>query len=507
MAYQEVVQKTLEKPMPSDYQLECMVLSRMMSEDPNCGVAYFTSELLPSDFYHSPNRSIFTIICDMFARGNGPINTITVAEQMKASLNAENPLSYLSSIERQDPTYLFISKQQSETIVKTLKALSLRRDVVKIGLQLIDAGQDDNLAVTADGPASLLDIGREMLEQVANRNSGIMRQKSGPTVLADSMTEFAEMLENYHLNKTDAIPTGFTELDAVLDGGGLTPQGLYFLGAAPKVGKTSWVLQMIWNVAAVLNKPVLVVSQEMRKLGLIKRLFAAYSGIPSWHMRPGMQYKEYKDALQLIPEFGCAPIFITDSSRTMDRVSRESRMMVEREGVELIVLDYLQLTGLEEGTELDRVREVGKVSRECKTIATGLNVPFFSVSALSRKPQEEGRRPELHDNAWASQIEYDAEAMFFLWNPNYKPGQKLVDNPDGTRDLLFIVAAQRNGPTPDLKLKFVKEYMTFLELDKAGHIKQRNNKPAADHEEDEFETVWSMAEESIYAESTSEKSD
>lgn len=503
MAHQEVVQRTLEKPMPNDYQLECIVLARMMSEDSNA-VSYYAAELTASDFYNNTNATIFAIMCDMLIKNVGPINPITVAEQMKA-LNQQNPLTYLSSVARQDPTYIFVDKKQSEMIVKSLKALSLRRDIVRIGLQLIDAGQDDSIAVTSDGPLSLLDMGRDMIERVADKNNGIMRQKSGPTVLADSMVEFAQMLENYHLNKTDAIPTGFSELDKVLDGGGLTPQGLYFLGAAPKVGKTSWVLQMIWYVASVLNKPVLVVSQEMRKLGLIKRLFAAYSGIPSWHMRPGMQYKEYKDALQLIPEFGCAPIFITDSSRTMDRVSRESRMMVEREGVALIVLDYLQLTGLEDGTEMDRVREVGRVSRECKGIATGLNVPFFSVSALSRKPQEEGRRPELHDNAWASQIEYDAEAMFFLWNPNYKPGQKLVDNPDGTRDLLFIVAAQRNGPTPDLKLKFVKEYMTFLELDKQGHIKQRNNN-SADQGSDDFDTMWSAIEESIYAESKSEES-
>ena len=65
--------------------------------------------------------------------------------------------------------------------------------------------------------------------------------------------------------------------------------------------------------------------------------------------------------------------------------------------------------------------------------------------------------------------------MFFLWNPNYKPNQKLINNPNNTKNLLFIVTTQRNNPTPNLKIKFVKEYITFLELDKQNHIKQHNN--------------------------------
>lgn len=310
----------------------------------------------------------------------------------------------------------------------------------------------------APGPQEILG----MMESELNALEQLLNVRSVKRG-AESLAEFAERValtvERYHEGISSGVPTGLPELDAMLDGDGMQPQGMYVVSAPPGYGKTALACSIANHVACGMGHPVGIVTLEMSKEVYARRLFSIYSGIPFWMIRKGFYGREYETFKRLWPTFAQEPYIIDDSVRTIGGLWKTFRRMVYSDGAELLVLDYLQLVALSDKPARlgQRAGEVTEVSRQIKHMAQDLNKPILVVSNMNREQQREDRRPELIDLRESGQIEYDAESIWFLWNQNRHKGQH-YEAPK-VEDLTLMVAKQRNGPTGDVPVRFMREQM------------------------------------------------
>jgi replicative DNA helicase len=286
----------------------------------------------------------------------------------------------------------------------------------------------------------------------------------------DLAEEMREQFENYHHGVVTGIGTGMDEVDNLLDGGGLQPYASYFIGALEKTGKTSLMLDWGSHWAIKENATVPIVTLEMGKLAMGKRLFSKYSGIPYYMFRPGFSdhgaKKHFSDAMRETHEFAKLPFAIADDLFDFDEIERYLTRICEqalRDGkpVKAAILDYLQLVSYRDPIlhNINREQQVAGISRGIKRITRNLGIALVVVSSLNRG--DFGDVPSTRNLRDSHQIAYDAEAVFFLHDPEYGSGKQRERNKP-IRDIDLILDRNRNGPTDVIHLKFVGKLMSFL---------------------------------------------
>jgi replicative DNA helicase len=447
----------LSRPLPHSADAERAILGAVVLDN---SLALQAAALLTrDDFYVRAHNFAFAAMMALYERGS-EINPILLGEELKreGQLEQAGGVSFLSELTYGLPHFTNVA-----AYAKVVKDHSVLRQAIKVANKITSAaldGEDDAETVVAEAETMILGLVNEMYRGHGGRN------REGFYTLKELVGPMRDRLEAFHKHQTKAITTGMREVDDMLDGGGLQAQGLYYVGAAPKSGKTSLALGWAYHVARVLGRRVLAVSEEMHRLQLMQRLYSAHIGVPYFMFRPGFYGKEYELALERLADFGDIPISISDNLYTVPQIRRHCRREVQGakpgEEVGLIIIDYLQLVALsDEGLDWrQRAQVVGQVSREMKRMAQELDVPVLAMSALNRDSSREGRRPELHDLRESGQLEFDAEGVFFLWNPAYVPGQAYQRKDE--EDITLIIGAQRNGPTGDIPVKFLGKYMQFL---------------------------------------------
>lgn len=331
--------------------------------------------------------------------------------------------------------------------------LDLRRR--RILISSCDTAQKESFDLSKD----IDDIERRLTKSITE-DTGNENTKSA----SDALFEFIEGLNE----KDTMIPTGISGLDRAI--GGLQNGMLAIIGARPKVGKTALGMSIAMNVAAK-RGPVLIVSLEMTPKEIVTRMVSAFSGVD---MHKIVTKNLTDDECERLPEaysdINALPIRFS-MAQTPLQVRKEASRMIRNGGLKMIMIDYIQLMRADQGRK-SRYEEVSSISRELKLMAMELNVPILALTQFNRESEQGGvrRKPTMAEARDSGSIEQDAN-LFLIQYPPSEPreGSELWEywcscQFDGAEFQMLEIAANRQGPTGTVMLKFDKKHMRFTTL-------------------------------------------
>jgi replicative DNA helicase len=306
--------------------------------------------------------------------------------------------------------------------------------------------------------SAVVDRAESMVFEVAQR-----RVVDTMAPLRELLAASLDHLENLYArgDTITGIPTGYADLDERL--AGLQKSNLVVVGARPAMGKTSFALGIVKHAAVHARVPVLLFSLEMSHLELTQRMLCSEAHVDATRMRNGrLLESDWPKISDAIGRLGDAPIYIDDNPNcTVMDIRAKSRRLKAREGLGLVVVDYLQLMGGHSKSRAEnRQVEVSEISRGLKVLARELDIPVIALSQLSRNLEmRQDKRPVLADLRESGSIEQDADVVLFI----YRDEVYNNDSPDrGSAEI--IVAKHRNGPTGVTQLAFVDRYTRFASM-------------------------------------------
>ncbi|MGC9046684.1 MAG: replicative DNA helicase [Minisyncoccia bacterium] len=446
-----MVKKDELKIPPHDLEAEKSVLgSLMIDQNAIFKIADFLSA---NDFYDEKHKLIYETIVELIDNGK-PIDLLSVKSRLKEKklLNKIGSTDFLTDLINSVPTAAHIVHYAN--IVKEKK---VRRDLISASSDINEQALEQSLSF------------EELLDRVEQKIFTIS-QKSRPqkfSALKEELPLAYERLEKLHSGRSAlrGIPTFFTDIDNILSG--LQRSELIILGARPSYGKTAFALDIARQVALG-GYTVGVFSIEMSKDQIVDRLISAQAQIPLWQLRTGRLSDELEFGLvqKALDELSKTKIFIDDTpSPTIIQIKSMARRLQIENGLDLIVIDYLQLIQPRTDSE-SMVQQVTEISRGLKSLARELNVPVLAVSQLSRDvDKREIKIPRLSDLRESGSLEQDADVVLFIYR---KDKEKIEINTENPNENIaeIIIAKNRNGPLGAVKLKFDAEKVTFYNLEK-----------------------------------------
>jgi len=440
-----------EKLPPHDIDAEEAVNGSLLID--GTAIYKIAAFLNQPDFYSEQNQLVYGACLSLYQR-NEAINQITVAQELdrRGKLEACGGAAYLSHLISIVPTSLDI-----ENYAQIVYRLSLMRHLISAAGQIAAIGYEADPDVNAS-----LSKAEDALFRLRHGQSS--RDFVHVRQVLDKYFEIAPSptteAEGYR-GPTPHTSSGFIGLDEFL--GGFQPSDLVIIAGRTSMGKTSLALSIARNAAVEQGACVALFSLEMAQEPLVLRLLANESGINSRRVRLGghLTEEEEKRIMEATGILSEAPIYIDDSPqiRVVEMRSKARRLHYER-GINLIVVDYLQLMQGEDRRE-NRVQEIGYISRSLKALARDLNVPVIALSQLSRQVDWRASHvPQLSDLRESGSIEQDADIVIFVhreeaYYPTIEDWQNQFPDreyPRGIADI--IIAKHRNGPTGQIKLRF-----------------------------------------------------
>ncbi|MFZ4641373.1 MAG: replicative DNA helicase [Nodosilinea sp.] len=406
--------------------------------------------LSPEAFYIATHRDIYRAALDLHSRGQPTdLMTITLWLRDHNKLDKVGGQSRLAQLV--DRTVSAANIDQYATLVMDKYT---RRILIQTGGEIAQLGYD-----TAIPLENVLDQSEQKLFSITQ-----VRPQGGLTATADILIDTFSEIEQRSLGVVlPGVPCGFYDLDAMTQG--FQRSDLIIAAGRPSMGKTSFVLNMARNIAALQKLPVAIYSLEMSKLQLVYRLLSSEVEMESSRLRTGRiaqnEWEKLGHAISLLSQM---PIFIDDTPNisVTEMRSKCRRLQAEQGGaLGLILIDYLQLM---EGGSDNRVQELSKITRSLKGLARELNVPIIALSQLSRGVESRtNKRPMMSDLRESGSIEQDADLIMMLYREEYYE----PDTPDrGIAEV--IVTKHRNGPTGTVKLLFEPQFTRFRNLANPG---------------------------------------
>lgn len=433
---------------PQNLEAEQSLLGSMLL---SAGVIPEIAEFVKSeDFYLEKHSLVYDAVIRQYINGE-PVDAITVAEQMKAqgTLERAGGKPFIHTLINSVPTSAN-AKYYGKIVEKNATLRALIKTATGIVERSFGAGIDD--------VEKVLDEAENMIYSVAHK-----RVADGFIPIRDLLAVNFEQIEKLYEKKDQVtgLATGFADLDALTSG--FQPANLVVVAARPSMGKTSLVLNIAANAALKLKVPVALFSLEMSENELTQRLLCAEARVDSQNMRTGnLRDDDWPKLSSALGRLAEAPIFIDDSAETTIMEMRaKARRLKHKEGLGLIVIDYLQLMCGNGRTE-NRQQEISEISRSLKILARELEVPVIAVSQLSRAvEQRSDKRPMLSDLRESGAIEQDADLVIFIYRDDYYNQES-----DEKGEAEVIVSKHRNGPTGYVRMTFLQHYAKFSSIAK-----------------------------------------
>ncbi|MGP8200616.1 MAG: replicative DNA helicase [Limisphaerales bacterium] len=404
-------------------------------------------------FYDLRHQTLFQTLTEMYDKKEA-IDLITLQQRLKNSQQLENVggLAYLSSLPDAVPSAANLEYYLDIVLEKYLLRKMIQTCTGIVGRVFDYEGQVEALLDEVER-----DILRISEERVAGVSLGIK----------ELVNKAISKIEEYHQNHgmLTGIATGFADLDKMTTG--LHEGEMIVIAARPSVGKTSLAMNIAEHVSLELKVPVGVFSLEMTADQLVLRMLCSRSRVNLRNIREGfLAERDFPKLTGAAGRLAGAPLFIDDSSAlSILQLRAKARRMWQQYGIKLFVIDYLQLLNSTSRRVENRQQEIAEISGGIKSLAKELSVPIIVLSQLNRELEKRGpgERPRLSDLRESGAIEQDADLVGLLYRET-----KNKDGDDETNEeeqdaipVKLCIAKQRNGPTGDVDLTFLKSYTRF----------------------------------------------
>lgn len=435
--------------MPHDNEAERAVLGAMLLSHEV--IADVLDTLTAQDFFEARHATVFTAITRVFAENTETVEATTVAHELEKMHQFEAIGGYSFLYELQSSV---VTASNARFYAKVVVEKSLLRQLISAGESvatlgyegtgddsidyLIDKAQQQVLNITKDQKTSDYLSLREVLERTS-----------------DKIDELASE------DQKVGIQTGFIELDELTTG--LQPGQMIIIAARPGVGKSTLALDFVRNASIRQGKTSLLFSLEMSAEELGMRLISAEAEIKLADLRGGsMDEEAWSRMINCVARIEESQIFIDDSSGSLtmlELATKARRLKASDHGLDLLVLDYLQL--LSSGTQKEsRQQEVSEFSRQMKLLAKELEVPVIAISQLNRGPESRNdKRPQLADLRESGSLEQDADIVLLLNRPD---SQDKDNERAGEADI--IIAKHRGGPIDTIGVAHQLHYSRFVNM-------------------------------------------
>ena len=402
-----------------------------------------------SDFYAPHHATIYEAIIALYERGE-PIDKVSVAEELRRRklLDDVGGVEFISQLLNTVPT-----AASAEYYAKVVAEKAILRSLITAGgrISILGFEQPEDVEET-------LDRCEQMIFEIGRRHGG------GFTLVRDLLKPAFEQIDKlYHQRgSVTGVPSGFRRLDQFTTG--FQAGELVIIAARPSMGKTSLCLNIGMNAAKGAGKAVAIFSLEMSNDQLVQRLLSTEARIDAQALRSGnIKDKEWGDITHAMGVLAEVPIFIDDSAAlTVGEVRSRARRLAAGSGLDLIIIDYLQLLRSANPRATNRVEIIDEICRNLKALAKELKVPVIALAQLNRSPESRNdKRPLLSDLRESGGIEQEADVVAFIYRDDYYN----PPTPENENIAEIHIAKQRNGPTGIVQLRFDKRYTSFSDLD------------------------------------------
>jgi replicative DNA helicase len=438
-----------ERTSPHNLEAERALLGSILVDSQALNIAL---EMVgKDDFFSDAHRIIFETMLELSEKSRS-IELVTLSNELgnRGLLEKVGGAGYLASLMDGVPIGASASVIEYARIVKDK---SVMRRLINASNNVIARCLEGT-----DDPETLIGLAQSQIYEIAGQHvqSGFL----GIHEIVKSSFGNIDVLFDQGKRVT-GVETGFVDLDNMTSG--FQPSELIIIAARPSVGKTALALNIACYAAVERKKKVGVFSLEMSKESLVTRLLCSEARIDSHKLRTGFSSRgDWDKMTRALGRLAEAPLYIEDSAAlSVMQIRTKARRLKEEKGLDLLVVDYLQLvTGGSPGTRFDnRTQEVSFISRALKSIAKELKVPVVALSQLSRAPEQRpGQKPQLSDLRESGSIEQDADVVIFIFRE--RPKKEEEDEEPGA-EVKLIIGKQRNGPTGDVPLVFLRPYTRF----------------------------------------------
>lgn len=433
---------SVERLPPQNLEAERSVLGSMLRD--NAVIGDVLQIIRAENFYTDAHQKIFTAICTLYDKGQ-PCDLVLLADYIKNQGQIEDigGYAYFEELWDASPT-----AAHAEYYARIVRDKAVIRNLIHAGTEILRDAYDGG--VPAD----------ELLEGAERKILDIAEMGvTGNTITLDQAVKEAydriDARKDQDHTAISGIPTGFVDLDEKT--AGLQNSELVIIAARPSVGKTAFALSIIRHIIVDYGQPVFFVSLEQSRIELAERLLCSQARVDSHKLRKGTLSAD--DMQKLIEAGGllrAAKLFIDDTpGQGMLRIAANARRLKLRQGIRAVFIDYLQLIDPDNRRD-SRQEQVAQISRRLKFLARELLIPVIALAQVNRSSEERGdHKPRLADLRESGSIEQDADTAMILHRPEmYEPGQH-----EGIVEL--NIAKQRNGPTGEISLTYIKQFMRF----------------------------------------------
>lgn len=447
-------EQSFERSLPNSSEAERAILGGVVLD--NSLISQAIELLKAEDFYVPSHRRVFTAMIVLFERG-AEINPILIGEELKKenALESVGGISFITNL-----TYGLPHSTNIAHYARVVRGKSMLRQLIKAANKITQEALEQE-----DEPEIILDHAEQAIFQLADER--IRQGFTHVKPVAEQLLEKIQEMEGRAAVLT-GLATGFADLDQLTSG--LQRADLIIVAARPSMGKTSFALMLAENAAIHAGAVVGIFSLEMSKEALVMRMLCSQGNIDAQRFRNGfLSRPEWAQIAKSLGTLADTKIFLDDTPgiTVLEMRAKARRLATEQKGLDLIVVDYLQLMAGSAKRFESRQQEVSQISRELKGLAKELNVPLVALSQLSRAPESRSdHRPQLADLRESGALEQDADVVAFIYREEqYKTPEERNSLPEDQKNVAeLIVAKQRNGPTGTVDLRFTPSSMRFDNL-------------------------------------------